>query len=46
VSLADFFDLRLFGPREVAEVVEESLGLSRCKSLADEWTYVLVVADG
>lgn len=46
MSFADFFDLGLFRASEVAEVEEESLGLARCEGLADEGSYVLVVADG
>lgn len=46
MSFADFFDLGLFRASEVAEVEEERLGLARCEGLADEGSYVLVVADG
>ena len=46
VLLADLFDLGLFGARELAEVVEESLRLAGGEGLADEGAEVLVVADG
>lgn len=46
VSLAHFFDLRLFGPCEVAEVVVECFWLAGGEGLANEGTEVLVVADG
>lgn len=46
VGLADVFDLGFFGLGEVAEVVEEGLGLAGGEGLADEGAEVLAVADG
>ncbi|PON35677.1 hypothetical protein TorRG33x02_350980 [Trema orientale] len=36
VSLADLFDFRLLGPGEVAEMVEEGLGLAGSEGFPDE----------
>lgn len=46
VGLADLLDLGLLGAGEVAEVVEEAVGLAGGEGPADEGAQVLVVADG
>ncbi|KAM1058201.1 hypothetical protein ACFX1X_031746 [Malus domestica] len=46
VGLADLLDFRLLGAGEVAEVLEQRLGLPGSKGLSDEWAHILAVADG
>lgn len=46
MSLADLLDFGLLGAREVAEAVEEGLGLAGGEGLADEGSQVLAVSDG
>lgn len=46
VGLADLLDFRLLGSSEVAEVLEQRIGLAGSEDLADKWAHILAVADG